>query len=300
MIELLKITIGIDPNVFDLLGLQVTWHGVFTAVGIVAGVWLAVRLATSERVGIDIDTAYTIGMIVVACGLVGARALYVAENYGDNSSIDSVVDIFRVTEGGISIYGAIIGGALGGWAYGLRNKLPSAAGADAAAFGMLVGLAVGRIGDIINGEHFAKTTDLPWAVYYSNVNSPGFFREPSHPAVAYEMIGDLVILGILALMWRMRPKSGVMFATAFLLYAIMRFFVSYLRIDSEEPFLGLSTPQVVSLGVIIVSIPLLIFFLRRKEPEPSPERLSSGGGGFGGRQRRQQSRAERRRRLRGT
>ena len=294
MNQLLKITIGIDPNVFDIAGLQVTWHGVFTAVGIVAGVYLAVRVASSARVGIDLDTSYTIGMIVVACGLVGARALYVIENYGDSSSIDSVIDIFRVTEGGISIWGAMLGGAIGGWAYGLRNKLPSAAGADAAAFGMLLGLAIGRIGDIINGEHFAKVSDLPWAVYYEHVNSPAFFREPMHPAVAYELIGDLVILGVIALMWKyMRPKSGVIFCSAFILYAIMRFFVSFLRLDSEEPLLGLTTPQVVSAIVVIVGVPLLVFFLRRDDPgpyvAPSPES-----------RRRQGSRAERRRRLRGT
>jgi prolipoprotein diacylglyceryl transferase len=293
MTQLLAINIGIDPNVFDVFGLQVTWHGVFTAVGIVAGVWLAVRVAQSPRVNIDLDTAYTIGMVVVFCGLVGARLLYVIENYGDNDSIDSFVDIFRVTEGGISIYGAIIGGALGGWIYGLRNKLPSAAGADAAAFGMLLGLAIGRIGDIINGEHFAKSSDLPWAVYYSNVNSPAFFRDPSHPAVAYELIGDLVILGILAFVWRMQPKSGVIFTLAFILYAIMRFFVSFLRIDSEEPLLGLSTPQVVSVIVVIIGIPLLLYFLKREEPEPS-----TGAPASSARTRRQASRAERRRRLR--
>lgn len=293
MTQLLSITIGIDPNIVEIFGFQITWHGVFTAIGIIAGVWLAVRVASSPRVGIDLDTSYTIGMIVVACGLVGARALYVIENYGSSPNIDSFVDIFRVTEGGISIYGAIIGGALGGWAYGLKNKLPSAAGADAAAFGMLLGLAIGRIGDIINGEHFAKATDLPWGVYYSHVNSPAFFRDPSHPAVAYEMIGDLVILGIIAVMWRWRPKSGVIFCTAFILYAIMRFFVSFLRLDSEEPLLGLTTPQVVSVLVLIVGLPLLAYFLKREDPGPYQAPSADA-------KRREVTRAERRRRLRGT
>jgi phosphatidylglycerol:prolipoprotein diacylglycerol transferase len=188
----------------------------------------------------------------------------------------------------------MIGGAIGGWAYGLKNKLPSAAGADAAAFGMLLGLAIGRVGDIINGEHFARTTDLPWAIYYSNVNSPGFFRDPSHPAVAYELLGDLVILGVIALIWKYwRPKSGVIFCTAFLLYAIMRFFVSFLRLDSDEPALGLSTPQLVSLGVIAIVTPLLVFFLRREDPGPYVAPTVES-------RRRQASRAERRRRLRGT
>ncbi len=296
MSELLSINIGLDPDVFILFGLLVTWHGVFTAVGIIAGVWLAVRLASTPRVDIDIDTAYTIGMIVVAGGLVGARALYVIENYGDSTSIDSFVDIFRITEGGISIYGAIIGGAIAGWAYGLKNHLRSAAGADAAAFGMLLGLAIGRVGDVINGEHLAKATDLPWGVIYTHADSPGFVHSftvgATHPAVAYELIGDLVILGIIALMWtKLNVKSGVIFCTAFILYAVMRFGVSELRLDSEEPFFGLSTPQLVSVAVIIVFLPLLVFFMRREEPEHvSVDRTAQ--------RRREQSRAERRRRLR--
>jgi phosphatidylglycerol:prolipoprotein diacylglycerol transferase len=296
MSELLTITIGLDPNVFRVFGLLVTWHGVFTAVGIVAGVWLAVSIADTPRVDIDPDTAYTIGMLVVAGGLIGARALYVIENYGDSSNIDSFVDIFRITEGGISIYGAMIGGALFGWAYGLRNHLRSAAGADAAAFGMLLGLAIGRIGDIINGEHLAKPTDLPWGVVYTHVNSPGFIHSftvgPTHPAVAYEMIGDLVILGIIAFVWqKMNVKSGVIFTLAFILYAIMRFFVSFLRVDSHEPAFGLTTPQLTSIAVLVVAVPLMVYFMRRDEPEHVRSARPASRG-------REQSRAERRRRLR--
>jgi len=292
MIELLSVNIGIDPNIVKVGGLLITWHGFFTAVGIIAGVWLAVGVASTNRVNIDPDTAYTIGMVVVATGLVGARALYVLENYGDNTSIDSFLDMFRITEGGISIYGAIIGGAVGGWAYGIWKKLPCAAGADAAVFGMMLGLAIGRIGDLINGEHFAKASDLPWAVTYSHPNSTAFFREAMHPATTYEMLADLVILALLAYLWRLAPKSGVIFTSAFLMYAVMRFFVSFLRLDSEEPLLGLTTPQVVSLLVIISGLPLLVYFLRREEPEH--ERISPAE-----RARRTMSRAERRRRLRG-
>jgi phosphatidylglycerol:prolipoprotein diacylglycerol transferase len=295
LIDLLTISIGIDHEIGKLLGLTITWHGFFTAVGIVAGVWLAVRLATSPRVGIDVDTAYTIGLVVVIAGIVGARALYVIENYGDpGSGLQGPLDVLKITEGGISIYGAIIGGALAGWSYGLWNRLPSAAGSDAAAFGMLLGLAIGRIGDLINGEHFAKASSLPWAVVYTNPNSPGFERTvvagPTHPATTYEMLGDLVIMGILALLWRRQVKSGAIFCLAFLLYAVMRFFVSFLRIDSEEPLLRLSTPQLVSVIVAPVAALLLLFFLLRKEPERR-ERVPAAP-------RSSLSRAERRRRLR--
>jgi phosphatidylglycerol:prolipoprotein diacylglycerol transferase len=292
MTDLLTINIGMDPNLGRIFGLLITWHGVFTAIGIIAGVWLAVSLA-ERHAGIDPDTGYTLGMIIVFCGIVGARALYVVENYGNTTSLDSVGDIFAVTEGGISIYGAIIGGAIGGWVYGLLKRLPAAAGADAAAMGMLLGLAIGRIGDLINGEHFAKATSLPWGLLYTHPESPGFEHSfvvgPSHPAVGYELIGDLVILGILAWFWQKQPKSGMIFAAAFLLYAIMRFFVSFLRLDSEEPALGLTTPQLVSLAVIALAAPLLFFFWRRREPE---QRWVSPA------QRVTPTRAERRRRLR--
>ena len=74
--------------------------------------------------------------------------------------------------------------------------------ADIAVMGGILGMAVGRIGDVINGEHFANDTDLPWGVVYTHPNSPSFIRfngqpHAQHPAVAYEMIGDLVIFGIL-------------------------------------------------------------------------------------------------------
>lgn len=295
--HLLTINIGIDPNIGKIFGLLITWHGFFTAVGIIAGVWLSVNLASSDRVGIDPDTSYTIGMIVVAGGIVGARALYVIENYGSGPNIDSIGDIFRITEGGISIYGAIIGGALAGWAYGLWKRLPSAAGADAGVFGMLLGLAIGRIGDIINGEHFAKTSDLPWALTYSHPNSTAFARTAMHPAVAYEMIGDLVIIGLLWLVWRRNAKSGVVFSLAFVFYGIMRLGVSFFRLHNGEPGaehaapfgLDLSVPQFISLFVVPGFTLLTIYFLRRKEP---------ARGTYVQPKRQTLTRAERRRRIR--
>jgi prolipoprotein diacylglyceryltransferase len=105
------------------------------------------------------------------------------------------------------------------------------------------------------------------------------------------MIGDLVILGILAFLWRLNPKSGVLFCAGFIMYAIMRFFVSFLRLDSEEPLLGLTTPQVVSVVVVAVLTPLLIFFLKR--PRQATDAMSPQD-----RARLSISRAERRRRLR--
>lgn len=230
LLQLLTIEIGLDPNLAKFGSLQLTWHGIFTAVGIAAGVYLGAWLG--RRQGITEDDAYSIALVGVPAGIIGARALYVLENRDRFEG--QWLDVLRINEGGISIYGAVIGGVLGAVAYGWIRKLPIMRGLDVAAFGLLLGMAIGRIGDIVNGEHVSKASSLPWATEYTNRDSPSFTFGATHPATAYEMIGDLLIIGIIAVMfamlWRHRP--GIVFFTALVLYSAMRFGVSYLRIDS--------------------------------------------------------------------
>ena len=227
--QLLVITIGWDPSIGEFGAFELTWHGIFTAVGIAAGVYLGVLIGRRE--GFTEDDGYTIALVGVPCGIIGARALWVLENH---ERLDGWTDWFRVNEGGISIYGAIIGGVLGAVAYGVIRKLPVRRGLDAAGFGLLLGMAIGRIGDLINGEHVAKNSDLPWAVKYTHPDSPAFQFGATHPATTYEMIGDFLIVGIMAIifmrLWQTKP--GVTFFAGVVLYSAMRFGVSYLRIDS--------------------------------------------------------------------
>ncbi len=274
MLHLLTIEIGIDPEIREIGNLLLTWHGVFTAVGIAAGVFLAVVVA--RRLAIIDDDVYSGALIAIPFGIVGARALFVWERWNDFS--DDWVDIFRINEGGISIYGAVIGGLLGALIYAWFRKIPLRRAMDVGACGALLGMAVGRIGDIINGEHFAQVSDLPWAVKYTNINSPSVAAHPDcnllaaqlnpdaicaqHPAVAYEMLGDLAILGLLLLVLRRVARDGVVVYGAILLYSIMRFLVSSLRIDSNEIWLGMSTPQVTALILIPIGAVGLLYSLR--------------------------------------
>jgi phosphatidylglycerol:prolipoprotein diacylglycerol transferase len=279
-LALLTIEIGIDPELRELGGLLLTWHGVFTAIGIAAGVWLA--LVMGRRLGFTDDDIYSVALVVVPSGIIGARALFVMERWG-TSGVDDIVDIFRLNEGGISIYGAVLGGIAGGVIYAWFRRLPVRRGLDGASFGGLLGLAIGRIGDIINGEHFAEASSLPWAVKYTHHQSPA--NGPGnpipeclqravvgdycsyHPAVAYEMIGDLLILGLLFLVLRYVRKDGVAFFSFILLYSLMRFGVSELRIDSREVFAGLSTPQVTALFLIPLSLLGLLYSWRSANGE---------------------------------
>ena len=272
---ILSIEIPWDPNITTIGGLLLTWHGLFTAIGIFAGVRLSLTLA--KVVDFDYDDAYTLALVGVPSGIVGARALFVIEHW-ESFSGDPMA-ILRITEGGISIWGAILGGVIGGLAFGLWKGYPVARGLDIASFGIITGQAIGRLGDLVNGEHLAKASELPWAVFYTHEDSPAFVHSllvgPHHPATTYELIGDLVILAALfvllfGVLWR---KPGLTFCAYLIGYAVMRFFLTYLRIDSSETvLLDLRVPQLVSLLTVIGMLPVVWYFSTRppaEEPVPA-------------------------------
>ncbi len=255
---LLSIKIGLDPTIVKFAGLDITWHGLFTAAGVIVGVAVASYLA--RRLGYPEDMIYNVALALVIGGIIGARGLYVIEHWGTFKN--DLGQIFAINTGGISIYGALVGGTLGAWGYAMITKVPNIPrGADIAAIGGIVGMAIGRVGDIINGEHFAKTTSLPWGVVYTNVNSPSYGLEAQHPAVAYEMFGDFAIFALLLFIYIRVPRAGVTFMSYVVLYAILRVFVSFLRLDTEV-LLGLRTAQLIAIGTAPLGLAALIYLLR--------------------------------------
>ena len=271
-LALLSIKIGIDPTILDEGGIEITWHGVFTAVAVVMGVVVATWFA--RRAGYNEDTIYNVALCLVIGGIIGARGLYVIENW--SLFENDLGDIFAVNTGGISIYGALIGGTIGAWLYAIIRRVPNIAkGADIASIGGILGMAVGRIGDIINGEHFAKTSDLPWAVVYTHENSPSLLRfggnYAQHPAVGYELLGDLVIFALLIFIYLRVSRSGVTFFSWVFLYGLLRFWVSFLRLDDEVLGTGLRTAQLIGLAGIVGGLGGIAYMLRFP---PQEERLS--------------------------
>ena len=267
---LLTIKIGLDPTLFEVVGLEVTWHGLFTALGVVAGVAMAVFLG--RRVGFQEDAIYNVALALVIGGIIGARGLFVLENWSQFE--DDLGGIFSINTGGISIYGALIGGTIGAWGYAYITRLPNIPkAADIAAIGGILGMAVGRIGDVINGEHFAETTSLPWGFLYTNADSPSVragFVDAQHPAVAYELLGDLAIFAVLLLIYQRGMRSGVTFFSFMFLYGALRLGVSFLRLD-DIVLLGLRTAQLISIASMAVALPAIIYLLRTP---PQEEELS--------------------------
>ncbi len=270
----LEIQIDLDPNLVTVGAFTLTWHGVFSVLGILAAIrmtqWLAWR---QDR--IDADRIYDGAFWAVVVGLLGARIHFVVENWHLFQA--TPIKVFYVNEGGISQWGGIFGAMLGIWIWSHRNKISFWRLLDAVSLPALVGLAVGRIGDVINGEHHGTPTDLPWGVRYINPHTLGQPGLVVHPEVAYEMILCLgLVLLLLPFYGRLKARfpTGVLGLWFLGLYAVGRFFLSYLRADQIE--YGLRQAQWASLVMVVLAIGFSVYLLRRREARaPVAEPLPS-------------------------
>ena len=146
---------------------------------------------------------------------------------------------------------------------------------DASGAATMIGLAIGRIGDVINGEHHGTPTTLPWGVEYVNADTLGQPGLVVHPEVAYEMVLTLVILGaLLPFHQRLKTKltAGVLGLIYLGLYGAGRFFLSYLRTDPAA-FAGLRQAQLASLVMVVIAVVAIPILIRRAHAAgpPAPE-----------------------------
>jgi phosphatidylglycerol:prolipoprotein diacylglycerol transferase len=246
----LVIVIDLDPNVFEVGRFAVTWHGIFSVLGILAAARLGAWVASRD--GIEPERIYDSAFWMVVVGIVGARLLYVWENYRQFAG--EWQRVFLLNEGGISQWGGLFGAMVGAYLWARRTGVPFWKVIDAGGPGALIGLAVGRIGDIINGEHHGVASSLPWAVEYVNDKTLGEHGKSVHPEVAYEMLWCLLLLAILLPLHR-RLKSvlpdGVTGLLYLGLYAAGRFLLSFLRTDSLA--FGLRQAQWASLAMVLAA-----------------------------------------------
>ena len=269
-VTFLSINIDINPVMADFGPFTLTWHGLFTAIGIIGGVSLSVWLAKKD--GIPPEVSQEIALVGVPSAIVGARLFYVFEHW-DRFSDEPLKIVTGITEGGITLYGGLLGGVIGGLVYALWHKWPIGITFDAAAPGMVLGQALGRIGDLINGEHLADRTGLPWGVKYLHPDSPQYQYwlsnpdpdEPLRPldtyavhpvAGGYELVGDLIILGLLLFVFRRYVRvPGWVFCSYVAMYGVLRFALSYFRFD-EQTIADVPVPQLTSgilLGIAVIA-----------------------------------------------
>jgi phosphatidylglycerol:prolipoprotein diacylglycerol transferase len=254
------IEIPFSPIIFQAGSLVLSWHGIFSVLAVALGVFLAGRWA--PKYGISKDSLYELAIWALIAAVIGARLVAILDDlefYAGNP-----LQVFAFWRGGIAIWGGVLGGLAGGVLYARKAKLPVARMADVIAPALVLALIVGRFGDIVNGEHCAEITSSFWGFIYTHSTSPAFFcfdtipSPPMHPAVVYEMLWNGLIFA--GLWWglkdRIRPE-GMLLASFFALYATGRFFIGFYHHTYADYLGDLNQLQLISIAVLLVTVPLL-------------------------------------------
>jgi prolipoprotein diacylglyceryl transferase len=265
----LTIVIDLNPNLFRIGPFLITWHGVFAVLGILAAARLGLWLLQKDGVDTTRGADGVAWMVVI--GLIGARLLYVWENFKLFSG-GQLLRVFAITEGGISQWGGLFGAMVGAYIWARRSRFSFWKIIDAGGAATMIGLAIGRIGDVINGEHHGTPTNLPWGVEYVNAATLGEPGKVVHPEVAYEMILTLALLAaILPFHERLKARlpDGVVGLIYLSLYAAGRFLLSFLRTDSAV-FLGLRQAQLASAVMVVIAVVAIPILIRRARANREP------------------------------
>jgi phosphatidylglycerol:prolipoprotein diacylglycerol transferase len=250
---------GVFPALDDGRGVPVRGYGVMLLAAAASGTWLSI--VRGRRWGLDADAMLALATEVFLWGLVGARLFYVIEYHQQffapgKSITQTLADIVNIANGGLVVFGSLPTAAVAAWRFAARRGLSVLQLADCAAPGMLLGLAIGRVGCFLNGCCYGGPCDLPWAVSFPAgtevaaryPSSSSAASVPVHPAQLYAAF-DAALLAALAVAWTpFARRTGQVFALVLTLHPISRMLLEAIRVD-EPPALGtpFSISQLLSL-----------------------------------------------------
>lgn len=253
------------PQGITLGGFAFRWYGLILASSVVIGYLVARK--NSWRFGISGEEVDDLAFWLVLASLISARIYYVLSM--GTYYIDHPSEIVRIWHGGLSIYGALIGGALFLYFYSRKKIYSSAQLFDLVALSLPLSQAFGRLGNFFNYEAFGRPTDLPWKMYVPAVFRPEQFANNNffHPAFLYELAWNVLVCCLLFAM-RGRVKNGVICLSYVGLYSVGRFFIEPLRLDSA--LLGsFRLDQLVAFGGVVLSM-FFILFIYWKDKKIKP------------------------------
>src|ERR1700704_30481 len=271
------VKIPIDPVLVTIGGLKIHWYGIMIAIGLYAGIQVALRDA--GRRGINTDQIMNVALLAAVLGIAGGRLYYVVQN-NPTFYLHHPAEIIAVWQGGMAFFGAMFGGALAVAISAWRWKIPFWSLLDVGALGMTIGQAIGRIGNIINGDIVGYKTN-GWGFEYTNPNTFGPLNVPVQPASLYER---LISLALFLLLWNLRTRihpEGMLAMIYVVLYSVSQFFIFFVR-DNVVILGGLKQAQVTSLVVIALTLPVIAYLLRKERlagpPETAPTEAPSTAG----------------------
>src|SRR5688572_26731225 len=253
--------ISYDPIVhIDLGPLDLSPHGVGIALGFLLGARL--MLPRARQHGIADDDVYALLTRAAVGAIVGARLAYFVNHYGE---YDSVLDLFRVWEGGISLLGGFFGAILLALPEMRKRKLGFWKVMDAAAPGMALGVVIGRIGDLIVADHLGKATDffLGYRCPPPNVDTASpCLGEVVHQTALYDLLMTSVLLAALLLLRRRPRYPGFLIAVFGVWYGVQRVIEDFLREDTRHLGDTLTGSQITAILTILVAGWHLLFVRR--------------------------------------
>ncbi len=266
--------LGLEFNVnnvaFSIFGKDVYWYGIVIAFGFALAVFVGLYLA--KKYGMKAETIFDIVIFGAPTAIICARAYYVIFRWEYYSAHPE--DIIKIWNGGIAIYGAIIGAVAVAVIYCRVKKENLGLFVDIGGIGLAIGQCIGRWGNFFNQEAFGGNTTLPWGMTGNKIKSAlyslkgdGFDinpKMPVHPTFLYESLWNLVFIVLALKFFSKRKFDGQMFLFYLIYYGIGRFWIEGLRTDSL--YLGsFRISQLVAIACVIFGSFVMVYMLRKKE-----------------------------------
>ena len=207
-------------------------------------------------------------MVAIPCGIIGARLYHVITDYqlyfGPGRH---PIDALKIWHGGLGIWGAVALAVLGAWLVARRRRDRLPALLDAAAPGLLVAQAIGRLGNWFNQELFGRPSTLPWALEIAPQYRPAGYQQFAtfHPTFLYELVWDLLAALVLIVVdRRYRLGRGKVFALYIVLYTAGRFWIEALRIDTVNEIGGFRLNNYTSLIGFVLGLVWFVWLVRHR------------------------------------
>src|SRR4051794_31928025 len=245
-------------------------YGLMLAIGVLVAAWVAEK--RWAKWGNDPKEIGQIAIPVVIGGVIGARVYHLFTGY--KWSEGGVVGAFEIWKGGLSIWGAVLGGAIAVVIIGRRHRLDVLRLMDAIAPGVVLAQAIGRWGNYFNQELFGRPSSLPWTLEISPSHRPTGYEKFTtfQPTFLYESLWCLAVFGIL--LWaekRFRFKRGQTFALYVALYTFGRVWFEALRIDDASKIFGIRFNLLLSAVLCVAGVIWFVVLGRREQTAPMSE-----------------------------
>lgn len=268
----------VNKIAFSIGSVDVHWYALIILTGVILGFLYATLFAKREK--LDTECLYDVLLWGLPSAIIAARAYYVIFNFSHFQ--DNLWSVFHIWEGGIAIYGAVIGAAISTYIYARVKKLSVLQLFDMGAFGLIVGQAIGRWGNFVNEEAFGCATDSLFAMTSQSIRvelirqgqldilNPLINTMGAHPTFLYESVWNLLGAILLGVFHRYKKHHGQIFFLYLAWYGIGRFFIEGLRMDSL--YCGpIRISQLVGLVTAVVGIVMLVYYF--KKPATYPVKL---------------------------